>query len=107
MKKDDSPRRKTGSWKARRAKAERMFAAGQRQSEVARLLGVSRQCIHNWFRIWQGATPGTLTQRRSGSGRKPKLSADHLAEVDQALRLGPDHFGFAGERWTLDRVAAI
>jgi len=98
----------SGFWKARRQKAEEMFAAGERQSTVARTLGISRQCVHNWYWQWQGGNAGTQERmRRSGAGRKRKLDAGQLAEVDAALRHGPRHFGFSGERWTLWRVAAV
>ncbi len=105
MRKDTPSPKTTRSWKARRARAERLFAAGERQAEVARLLGVSRQCVHNWFRCWQGGEGEEPRARRPGSGRRPKLSPELLAEVDAALRRGPEHFGYAGRRWTLDRVA--
>jgi transposase len=85
-----------------------MFASGQKQSVVARTLGVSRQCVHNWYWEWRG-TDGVPAkgQRRLGSGRKSKLDAKQLDAVDAALRRGPRSFGFTSERWTLWRVAAV
>jgi putative transposase len=83
-----------------------MFAVGQRQSDVARMLHVSRQCVHNWFWQWQGGD-GTVRKRRPGSGRKAKLGAEQLARVDAALRRGPRAHGYPGERWTLWRVASV
>jgi len=99
--------RNSNSWKARRKKAEKMFSAGVRQSTVARILGISRQCIHNWFWQWQGGDSTRSRLRRSGAGRRSKLDGDKMAEVDAALRRGPRYFGFAGERWTLWRVASV
>ena len=40
------PRRDSRAWRARRSNAEQLFAAGERQSAVARSLGLSRQCIY-------------------------------------------------------------
>src|SRR5205807_1939624 len=45
-------------WLALRRKAQRLFAAGDRQSSIARKLGVSRQCVHNWYRHWRGVAAG-------------------------------------------------
>jgi transposase len=96
------------AWKALRAKAEKMFAAGARQSTIARRLKVSRQCIHNWFWHWQGRDGApTLGLRQPGSGRKAKLDGDQLARVEEALRRGPRAFGYRNERWTLWRVATV
>jgi transposase len=102
-----SSRKHSRSWNARRQKAEQMFADGERQVVIARTLGVSRQCVHNWFWEWQGGDATVLRGRRSGSGRKAKLNPQQLAQVDAALRRGPGAFGFASERWTLWRIAAV
>jgi transposase len=84
-----------------------MFAAGERQSRVARVLGLSRQCIHNWYRSWQEKGTRARASRKPGSGRKSKLSREQLAQVEAALRRGPRNFGFASEHWTLWRVATV
>jgi hypothetical protein len=41
------------------------------------------------------------------AGRRPRLSAAELDAVDQALRKGPEAFGFDTELWTLARVAQV
>jgi transposase len=106
MRRDTESGKRPQSWKARRARAERLFAAGERQAEIARRLGVSRQCVHNWFRLWKGAdTNGSTGNRPAGSGRKPKLSAEQMTEVEAVLRRGPRYSGFECDRWTLWRVA--
>jgi transposase len=96
------------SWSELRKQAERLFAAGERQSVVARQLGISRQCVHNWYWEWQGAasTHRPLPRRR-GSGRKPRLTPAQLHEVEVALRQSPEAFGFQGQRWTLWRIAVV
>ncbi len=105
---NSSGRRNSTYWRSRRRKAEKLFSAGVRQSTVARMLGISRQCIHNWFWQWQGADGiGPERTGRSGAGRRSKLDTGKMAEVDAALRRGPRAFGFAGERWTLWRVASV
>jgi transposase len=101
------PRKVARVWKAQRRKAEQLFEAGERQSAVARKLNLSRQCVHNWFWEWQHADGPVQHLQRQGSGRKAKLTPEQLAAVDGALRRGPHAFGFAAERWTLWRIAAI
>jgi transposase len=102
-----SPPKFSRAWKARRKKAQELFAAGEKQSAVARKLAVSRQCVHNWFWQWQGYDLRPKGPRKPGSGRKSKLEAKRWAEVDQALRRGPAAYGYDSERWTLWRVAAV
>jgi transposase len=82
------------------------LAAGVRQAEVARQLGVSTQAVSVWHRRWKGS--GTDGLRSKGpSGPAPRLSDQQLAEVEQALLEGPTANGFVGELWTLDRTAVV
>ena len=104
---------KTGAWRRdlaglqqRRLHAARMFARGATQAEVARTFGVSRQAASVWYRQWHYGGESAL--RGAGrTGRPPRLSAAELGAVDQALRLGPQAFGFDTQLWTLDRIAAV
>ena len=41
------------------------------------------------------------------AGRRPRLSQAELEAVAQALRKGPEAFGFDTDLWTLARVAAV
>jgi len=91
---------------ARRLCAGDLFAAGVRQAEVARQLGVSAQAISVWHARWQtGGTEGL--QSRGPSGPAPRLSDTQLAQVEQALPEGATAHGFVGELWTLDRIATV
>jgi transposase len=84
---------------ARRLRAAELFAAGVRQAEVARQLGVSRQSAHLWYRRWQAA--GTVgLYSRGPTGPAPRLSDSQLHQVEQALLEGAGANGFAGELWT-------
>jgi transposase len=107
MEKKTPSRKESRAWRARRKKAEQMFADGVRQAEIARTLGVSRQCVHNWYWQWQGDDAGSRRSRPGASGRRAKLVAEQLSAVDEALRRGPAAFGFQSERWTLWRCAVI
>ncbi len=83
-----------------------MFSNGKSQADVVRALGVSRQSASRWYGDWKKGGVGAL--RSAGrAGRKPRLDADQLRQVDEALRLGPRAHGFNTELWTLPRVAAV
>jgi transposase len=90
----------------RRRAAARMFKRGIPQAEVARALGVSRQSVSRWFEQWRKG--GTAAMKGAGrAGRRPRLSASQLREVDRALRKGAKAHGFPTELWTLSRVADV
>ena len=67
-----------------------MFAAGgQSQADIGRSLGVSHQTVSDWHSLWKRG--GTEALRAAGrAGRRPKLTARQLAEVEAALRKGPE-----------------
>jgi transposase len=104
---------KVGTWRRdfaglqeRRLAAAQMFAHGATQAEVARTFGVSPQAASIWYRRWRQG--GEAALRGAGrAGRRPRLSAAELAAIDQALRRGPEAFGFDTDLWTLARVAQV
>ena len=91
---------------ARRLVAAELFAAGVGQAEVARQLGVSRQSAHLWYQRWQADGVEGL-HSRGPTGPAPRLSDSQLHQVEQALLEGAGANGFAGELWTLDRIAIV
>ena len=91
---------------ARRLRAAELFATGVRQAEVARQLGVSRQSVHLWHKRWRAAGPDAL-RSQGPTGPAPRLSDSQLRQVEQALLQGAGANGFAGELWTLDRIATV
>lgn len=100
------PRRDFQGLELRRRRAARQFARGERQAEVAHALAVSRQSVSRWYQQWQDG--GTAALRAAGrAGRKPRLSARQLGQVEVALRRGASAHGFGTELWTLPRVAQV
>jgi len=91
---------------ARRLRAAELFAAGVRQAEVARQLGVSAQAVCVWHRRFKAGGPQAL-RSKGPSGPAPRLSDAQLAAVEQALLDGAGANGFVGELWTVDRVALV
>jgi hypothetical protein len=61
------------------------------QAEVARTFGVSAQAASTWYRRWR---QGGEAARRGPGRPPPRLSQAELEAVDQALRKGPQAFGF-------------
>ena len=91
---------------ARRLRAAELFAAGVRQAEVARQLGVSAQAVSVWHARWQPAAPKRCAAGARAAPR-PRLSDAQLAKVERALLEGATANGFVGELWTLERIALV
>jgi transposase len=101
------PRRDFLGLERRRKHAARLFAAGKLiLASVARELKVSRQSVTRWYREWQRGGSAAL-QGAGRAGRKPKLEAPQLRQVDKALRQGARAHGFDTDLWTLPRVASV
>src|SRR6266550_3806091 len=91
---------KVGTWRRDFAGLE------QRRLEAAHMFGVSAQAASVWYCRWRQG--GQAALRGAGrAGRRPRLSAAELEAVDQALRKGPEAFGFDTDLWTLGRVAQV
>ena len=86
-------------------RAAEMFAeGGLKQADIGRELGVSHQTVSDWHAVWKEG--GTEALRGAGrAGRRPKLTAGQLAEVEAALEKGPKANGYGTDLWTLLRVA--
>ena len=85
---------------SRRRLAVRLLDAGHESSEVAELVDATVRSVQRWRLASDlAAVPQP--------GRPPKLSGDQAAEVVSWLSRSPTAFGFATERWTAPRVAAV
>ena len=106
MKRKPRERRDFTGLEKRRKDAARMFKAGSRQAEVARVLGVSRQSVSRWYKDWDKA--GIKALKAAGrAGRKPKIGIHELNKIDIALRKGARANDFNTDLWTLRRVAKV
>jgi transposase len=95
-----------GGLEQRRKQAAELFAQGETQAWVARRLKASRQSVSRWHMEWKKSGADGL-KAVGRAGRKPRLIATQLQEVDAALRQGARKHGFAAELWTLPRVASV
>jgi transposase len=95
-----------GGLEQRRTQAAELFAQGETQAWVARRLKTSRQSVSRWHKQWKKSGADGL-KAAGRAGRKPRLTATQLQQVDAALRQGARKHGFAAELWTLPRVTAV
>ena len=92
----------------RRLEGGALFAQGKSQSEVARILGVSRQSAHEWHRAWKLAGEserGLLSSKQPGPARK--FSDEDEVWLAEQLRRGPLAHGYANALWTVPRVRRL
>ena len=90
----------------RRLEAARELLNGLSQSKVARKFGVSRTTASRWYRSLAGKGVDSL-KRRKATGRPSRLSSDQLNRLAQIYREPPAAYGYADERWTTARLAAV
>lgn len=96
-------RRDFAALERRRMEAARLLRQGVSQSEVARRVGVHRQSVSRWAQeLEQSGVQGL--RKASRTGRPAKLDRGQLAELELALKLGPEAFGYASGLWSARRV---
>lgn len=100
------PRRDFDALQRRRERAAVLFDDGFKPAQVAEQLGVSVQAASVWQRRWQQA--GASGMAGAGrAGRRPRLDAQALEAVEQALLEGAEAHGYRNQLWTLSRVAEV
>jgi transposase len=91
----------------RRAVGVRLLQADQMtQVEIARYLGVSEAAVSQWKRKLEQGGPKAL-QRRTASGRPPKLAGAARQALIEKLEAGALAAGFPTEQWTQARVKQV
>jgi transposase len=90
----------------RRLEALRLLKQGRNQSEVARQVHVVRQSVSRWAATERDG--GKRALRTAGrAGRKPRLTAQQKAQMEQRLLDGPERLGYETSLWTSERVAEL
>jgi transposase len=99
-------------WTLEQLQERRLVAAGLlrqgrlTQAAIARRLGVSRASVSRWAAtLDQDGRHGLKARPRTG--RPPRLEAKAWARLGRLLDRGAVAAGFATERWTLKRIAAL
>jgi putative transposase len=91
----------------RRLAAARLLRQGQlSQAEIARQLGVSRASVCRWAATLAQEGPHGL-HARPIPGQLPRLDEKAWTRLGRLLDRGAVAAGFATERWTLERIAAL
>lgn len=88
---------------ARRERALTLLHRGQRPGDVAAAVGVTDRTL----RRWQQAARTPDRRARRPPGRPTRLSAQRLRRLERELRRGAFVHGYAGDYWTLDRIAQL
>lgn len=90
----------------RRLRAAQLLEKGLPQAEVARRVGVHRQSVSRWAATLQGE--GVAGLKKVGrAGRKPRLSPEQLAALEEGLKAGSQAVGYPTSLWTCGRVARL
>ena len=91
----------------RRLVAATLLRQGQlSQADIARHVGVSRASVCRWAATLAHDGPRGL-EARPIPGRSPRLDEKAWARLGRLLDRGAMAAGFATERWTLKRIAAL
>jgi transposase len=91
----------------RRLEAARLLRQGLlSQAEIARQLGVSRASVCRWAATLAQEGPRGL-EARPIPGQLPRLDERAWIRLGRLLDRGAVAAGFATERWTLERIAAL
>ena len=87
-------------------RAASLLAKGLSQSEVARQVGAHRQSVSRWAAELH-ATGLTGLKKAGRAGRKPRLSAAQINQIERGLKRGPQALGYATSLWTANRVVHL
>jgi transposase len=95
---------KESAWEFRRRRAIELVKEGERPSEIARFLDVSRVSVYNWKKKYRDS--GDLTAAKK-PGRPRRLSNEQLETLRSLLAQGAIAHGWANDLWTAKRVTKI
>ena len=99
-------RRDFDALERRRFEAVKLLAQGLNKSEVSRRLKVSNQAVSQWASLLR--RKGERALRQAGrAGRKPRLTAQQKAKLEQRLLAGPERLGYDTSLWSSERVAHL
>ena len=87
-------------------RAASLLAQGLSRSEVARRVGAHRQSVGKWAAELQ--SKGRAGLKKAGrAGRKPRLSAAQINQLERGLKRGPQALGYETSLWTANRVVHL
>lgn len=91
----------------RRMTAAALFEQDRfRDSQIARMLGVTTRAVNHWHRAWRReGTAGLLS--KGPTGPHCLLTEHQQHQLRQILRRGAKDYGFATDGWTLARIRRV
>lgn len=81
-----------------------LLAKGKKSRAVAEALDVTHRCVNRWRQ--ESKKPKRKKAMRL-LGRPRKLDEKQVKKLEKALDKGAFAFGYAGDYWTLDRIAQL
>ena len=81
-----------------------LLEKGKKPEEVAEIFNVTPRCVYRWRQ--ESKKPKRRKAVRS-VGRPRKLTEKQIKKLEKALDQGAYAFGYAGNYWTLDRIAQV
>jgi transposase len=95
------------TWReGRRFRAWALCQQGWKVGQIAAALGVTHGAVSQWLARARQEGEAALHDRPR-PGRMPRLTAEQQAKVPALLARGAEAWGFRGDRWTRERVAAV
>src|ERR1700716_1720439 len=91
--------REFAAMERRRLQAADLFEQGVIPAEIARQVGVSHQIVSDWRTVWRRYGREGLGGA-GRAGRRPKLVAEQLEQIEAALANGPEANGYTTDLWT-------
>ncbi|MFE2719105.1 transposase [Streptomyces mirabilis] len=88
-----------------RMEAAEWFDRGEKSSMIAMEFGVHVRSVEKWRRDWRDG--GAEALRSQGNGAATRLSDAEFAALEAVLADGPMPHGWADQKWTLSRIAAV
>lgn len=79
---------------------------GWPQKQIAAALGVTAGAVSQWIKRARAGGVAAL-RKRPRSGAPPKLTHQQRERLPEILRRGAPAYGFVGDVWTQERVAAV
>ena len=88
-----------------RANAVRLSSRGYTVSEIAEVIGCTRQTVRNCFDHFESGGCDALHDKPR-SGRPPVATPDYRARLVEAVRTSPDALGYPFTVWSVARLRA-
>src|SRR4030081_3500114 len=91
----------------RRTLAVLEFDHGRSATDIARMLGVTRQSVYDWVETYtQDHDPASL-EDEGGRGRHPLFDEDHEHLLEALLAGSPQDLGYPHTRWTVPLLREV